>query len=68
MKNLLKKFGLVLAVLFLSLGFNSCTDDSKELEQLHSTQILNENISTIEPHKDCPENDRNCNGVPDDEE
>lgn len=50
--------------LLASVLFLSCTDNG--LEEL---ELRNENkIENIDPVKDCPENDRNCNGVDDDEE
>lgn len=56
----MKKVFLLFAVLFV-LSFASCTDNISDYEE--QLQEI-----AIEPEKDCPENDRNCNGIPDDQE
>lgn len=67
----MKKVFLLMAM-FMVVVLTSCTDSSEEnLPNETETQKLSksENIEAlIDPEKDCPPNDRNCNGVPDDEE
>lgn len=53
----MKKFTLVLAVLF-AIVFTSCTPEA----------IQENETQQIDPKKDCPPNDRDCNGIPDDQE
>ena len=47
-----------LALLFVVLLFAACTP----------TQLEDENPQQIDKDKICPPNDRNCNGIPDNEE
>ncbi len=57
MKNLFIAF---LMLTLVSITFTSCTTEPVTED---------ENITAIiDPEKDCPPNDRNCNGIPDDEE
>ncbi|CAM1370564.1 hypothetical protein TPENAI_60906 [Tenacibaculum litopenaei] len=62
----MKKLLVVLAVVSIG-SFCSCTDNSLE-EIERNGQAQNRTEFKIDPEKDCPENDRNCNGVPDDQE
>ncbi|MFL0093538.1 hypothetical protein [Tenacibaculum maritimum] len=57
----MKKPVLVFSTLLVLISFLSCTDESEETIQ---TQIH----SFITPTKDSPENDRNYNGAPNNEE
>ncbi|WP_452599550.1 hypothetical protein [Pontimicrobium sp. MEBiC01747] len=57
MKNLFIAFSMLTLV---SITFTSCTTEPVTED---------ENITAIiDPEKECPPNDRNCNGIPDDEE
>ena len=58
-----KTFFLIAVILTLCI---SCTDNSTEI--LEERREINEDFNKIDPIKDCPQNDRNCNGVPDSEE
>ncbi|WP_299836102.1 hypothetical protein [uncultured Tenacibaculum sp.] len=66
-----KKVFLLLTV--SSVLMFSCTDNSTELieerKEINET-IINQNseLDQIDPIKDCPQNDRNCNGIPDSQE
>ena len=63
----MKKLFLVTVFFMLGVLLTGCEDQSKELEQQKKEEsefVQNK----IDPVKDCPQNDRNCNGVPDDEE
>lgn len=54
----MKKLLLAFMLLFATNAFVSCTPEE-----------LNENTETAtEPDKQCPPNDRDCNGIPDDQE
>lgn len=66
----MKKVSLILAMVFSTLLLTNCSDSSKELEQLTLEQlkIKGSESSKIDPIKDCPQNDRNCNGIPDNQE
>lgn len=57
----MKKLTSVIAVIVLLISLCvSCTPNNLTEDEQQS--IL------IDPEKDCPPNDKNCNGVPDDEE
>ena len=61
----MKKIVMIAVVLLSVVFLSSCTDsDLKDLEQRNETELQ----MSIDPEKDCPPNDRNCNGIPDDEE
>ncbi|WP_272152150.1 hypothetical protein [Tenacibaculum aiptasiae] len=59
----------VLLLAMLNVFFiTSCTDSVEENLQ-NETQFKQTNPEkAIDPEKECPPNDRNCNGVPDDQE
>ena len=68
-----KKTLLIALVASITIG---CSDDFENLiETEKKTEKVHEKISTtytdkieIDPEKDCPQNDRNCNGIPDSKE
>ncbi len=68
----MKKVTLVLVLFLSAFLFTGCTDNSEDL--IESTSQKEKRIESgfyenqIDPAKDCPQNDRNCNGVPDDKE
>ncbi|TDQ27689.1 hypothetical protein [Tenacibaculum caenipelagi] len=73
----MKKVFLLIA-LFGMVMLSSCTDnteenlpnetETQELQQVLSSIQTEEIAKLIDPEKECPPNDRNCNGVPDDQE
>lgn len=55
----MKKVLLVFAMLVFSAGmFVSCTPDA----------VNDDTELATDPNEECPPNDRNCNGIPDDQE
>jgi hypothetical protein len=60
----MKKAALSILVLLATVVFVGCTDDSDDEIFLQDETSM----EFIDPAKDCPELDRNCNGIPDDEE
>lgn len=61
---------LVLSIIVFAIAsttLTSCTDQTEDLkdEKIQNQKRLSANI---DPDKDCPESDRNCNGVPDGKE
>ncbi|CAL2101224.1 conserved exported protein of unknown function [Tenacibaculum sp. 190130A14a] len=61
----MKKVLVVLVMFFGIAILTSCTDNT---EKIAKNEEKIEHFGKIDPIKDCPPNDRNCNGVPDDEE
>lgn len=55
----------VILLLLICFAF-ACTDD--ELREDEQTQIELEELQASDPNDQCPPNDRNCNGIPDDQE
>lgn len=49
---------LFMVMLFTSAAFVSCTAD----------EIEDEKITATDKEENCPPNDRNCNGIPDNQE
>lgn len=63
---------VVLLALFSVVVLTSCEDLTEkivptkdEIEEKTSARMDN---LPIDPEKDCPQNDRNCNGIPDNKE
>lgn len=57
---------VIFTIAFMLLAFNVVTSCSPE-EINDDTETATE-LQAIELNKDCPPNDRNCNGIPDDKE
>ena len=63
----MKKVVIILGMVFTMGLLSSCTDTTlDDIENKEKQQTENANL--IDPEKDCPQNDRNCNGIPDDQE
>ena len=62
----MKKVVLIIGVVFTLAMLTSCTDNSLEQIERNEKQTVSE--LAIDPSEACPPNDRNCNGIPDDQE
>ncbi|MBE7649255.1 hypothetical protein [Tenacibaculum finnmarkense] len=63
----MKLVGIIL-IAAASIAFTSCNTDQLDDFKDEKIELERRYLRAIDPEKDCPENDRNCNGVPDEKE
>ena len=62
----MKKVVIILGMVFTMGLLSSCTDTTLEDIEKNEKQTTSE--FAIDPSEACPPTDRNCNGIPDDQE
>lgn len=63
MKNFKRTFGILAIFTIIAVSTISC-----DYEEMILSKDNENTTRLIDPKKDCPPNDRNCNGIPDDQE